>query len=1434
MAIEHMGESSAERIYMANNLFIKLIAMLNRALSRKQISRDVVDLEKTPFYVRLTGKLNKSKTIAKITKDLKNIGSNQTIKINAEIDKKNLHKSLDETISDIQSKANEKHIEIPVDVETKSNVSSQIAEQEKNTKSLLKSYFSWYQVLSTVKRAISEMFNAVSELNEKQTDLQIVTGKTDSEIKSLMGSYNQLAKELSVTTIDIADSADEWLRQGKSLSETEELITDSTILSKVGKIDSADATKYLTSAMNGFHKEASDVIGIVDKLTSVDLESATSAGGLAEAMSKCANSANIAGVSMDSLIGYIAAVSEVTQKSDSVVGESFKSILARMGKIKLNKWIDEDGNDISGEINDVEKTLAKCDIQLRKSATEFRNFEDVIYDVGTSWDKFTSVDKNAIANAFGGVYQRENVLTLFDNFNRALELTEVSANSTGTAIQKFEVYENSLEAATNRLTAAFESLSYNSIDSDFAKGIITSTADIVEFIDKAKLLDVGLRAITFTGIIKGLLLFGSKLTIVKNNVVNISSAMNILKQSEKISEQQLNDLARAYTVCSASQRKMILSSKSLTDEQRKQILKMSGVKEAEIEATLASMGLTAANNSAATATFSLRGAFEALKLSIASNPIGIIVTALTLATSAISLFNQNQKELSDSIKETGDEAKSSSDNITSLYSDYIELNEAVANGTGSKEELTTATDELLKALGLEGIAVSELTKEYGSLENAISNVSIESLKNAHDDLVSSVATYEQELLDVGKSGFGLKNTLFFDNYFNDAHDKFGMSADEYAKEYEKIVNTLEEIQGVTSKKFEDEYGVWYNFNLTGDESTIDGIKQNYETLIEMRDNLVSKLGSERAGQLDIYQNINTRLNELKTAYIGYDNEVAALNQNAAKTAVLESLKGNELPKTQEEYENFLNSLIEEATKAGTSLRNQFIGSNEDIENSITAAMENMSVFSQFVESTAGNISDSTNKNTVDVTKMVEAVSDKVKVLKQAMSDMAESNYISADTYSDIIKLGGNFADCLEIQNNKLTLNIDKLKELETQEYRNAISANNLAIAQMQLHINGGYDYQVYSERINALKEENALIEGIIDEINSASPDTKKSSSTKISIPEAYTKAKKELEHIYNMGEISTKEYYIRLNKLAEQWLKGNENYLDEYRSVQESVYSGLKSLYSDEVNTQIEGYENVLDVLKNINQEKIDGLNKEKEALQDNADEEQRILDLKQAQLDLENAKKKTNWVITEQGLKQVQDTKAVDEAQQALDKLELESKTAQIDKKIELLENENDKYDKIKTDWQTKVNLENAKKFIGSDNIKNAVTDGFKEGYQSALSEKENLDNLDKNGYSNDNTYNLDKFLKHLGSPYSFEQVKDIFKKSDYMATFSSSYADKIKAMTNNVVNNTANTNNNSTIGDINIVINDATDPEKVGNIVVKKIKHIAEMWNNKPKNII
>jgi TP901 family phage tail tape measure protein len=138
----------------------------------------------------------------------------------------------------------------------------------------------------------------------------------------MVKEYSQMAQELGATTAEVADAAVEWQRQGYNIADTNELIRNSMILSKVGMVESAEAQEYLTSAMKGYQVSVQNSLGIVDKLASVDLEAAVSAGGLAEAMSRTAASAKMAGVDMDKLLGYLAVTGEVTQKSMSQIGES--------------------------------------------------------------------------------------------------------------------------------------------------------------------------------------------------------------------------------------------------------------------------------------------------------------------------------------------------------------------------------------------------------------------------------------------------------------------------------------------------------------------------------------------------------------------------------------------------------------------------------------------------------------------------------------------------------------------------------------------------------------------------------------------------------------------------------------------------------------------------------------------------------------------------------------------------------------------------------------------------------------------------------------------------------------------------------------------------------------------------------------------------------
>lgn len=250
-----------------------------------------------------------------------------------------------------------------------------------------------------IQQALSQMYQNVVQLDAALVNLQVATGYTRAETKELLNTYSQMAKELGSTTVEVANASDTWLRQGYSIEQSNILIKDSMMLSKLGQMDSAEATSALTSAMRGYQMSVEDVTSIVDRMTKVDMSAAVSSSYIATAMSETATSANLAGVSMDKLIGYIAAVGSTTQDSAEAVGNSFKSIFARMGNIKQGLLEDSE----TGEsLSNVESALSGVDIKLRDSESEFRNFGDVLDEVAGKWDSYSSVEKRTLAVSFAG------------------------------------------------------------------------------------------------------------------------------------------------------------------------------------------------------------------------------------------------------------------------------------------------------------------------------------------------------------------------------------------------------------------------------------------------------------------------------------------------------------------------------------------------------------------------------------------------------------------------------------------------------------------------------------------------------------------------------------------------------------------------------------------------------------------------------------------------------------------------------------------------------------------------------------------------------------------------------------------------------------------------------------------------------------------------
>lgn len=307
------------------------------------------------------------------------------------------------------------------------------------------------------------IYDNVVALDDAVVNLQIASGKSRTETKALVKEYAALAKQLKATTAEVAASADTWLRQGYSAKEAEALITNSMMLSKLGQIESEEAATALTSAMKGYKVAVEDTVNIVDKLTAVDMEAAASAGGIATAMAETAAGAGLAGVSMDKLIGYLAVVKEVTQDADESVGVFFRTLFSRMGNIKAGKFVDDDGE----SLNDVESVLGKLGIKLRNSNDDFRDFSDVLDEVGQKWKSFSETEKNAIASAMAGTRQREKLIVLMDNYGTSLKYAATAAESAGTATQKYEAYTEGVTGSIQELKATFEEFSLTALDSDF-------------------------------------------------------------------------------------------------------------------------------------------------------------------------------------------------------------------------------------------------------------------------------------------------------------------------------------------------------------------------------------------------------------------------------------------------------------------------------------------------------------------------------------------------------------------------------------------------------------------------------------------------------------------------------------------------------------------------------------------------------------------------------------------------------------------------------------------------------------------------------------------------------------------------------------------------------------------------------------------------------
>ncbi len=335
-------------------------------------------------------------------------------------------------------------------------------------------------------RKFREGIDIIRQLDSELTQVSVITGINRDEMRDLAKEYARLGEQMNKTAVDISRINTELVRQGLSLEEANERMQTILKMSSAGSMSVDDTLKVITSSVNALGVESERAADVMLKAGAI---SASSAGQIGEALTKTASSAKLAGLSIEELSAILSTLVEVTQESPSSLGTSINTVISRFNRVNLET------GELNENLNTVQKAFESVGITFLDTAGQIRPVGDLLTDLAGRWENLNKNTQMMIANQAAGVRQQNRFLALMDNFARKQEIQNELMEAGGTLNEQYARYLDSVQAAADRATVAFEKMWVNALNSDVIKMFYDLITAITGTIDKIGLFKTALVAL---------------------------------------------------------------------------------------------------------------------------------------------------------------------------------------------------------------------------------------------------------------------------------------------------------------------------------------------------------------------------------------------------------------------------------------------------------------------------------------------------------------------------------------------------------------------------------------------------------------------------------------------------------------------------------------------------------------------------------------------------------------------------------------------------------------------------------------------------------------------------------------------------------------------------------------------------------------------------
>ena len=178
--------------------------------------------------------------------------------------------------------------------------------------------------IQILRKVISSAYQDVKELDKAMNSIAIVSDETTKSLWNQSNAYAALASSMGSSMVGAYEVAKLYYQQGREAAQITSLTTDTLKLARLAELDYADATDYMTVALNGFNMAVNESTNIVDVYSNLAAKAAADQSEIAIAMSKTASLANSVGMSFENTSAYLTKIIETTRESAETSGTALK------------------------------------------------------------------------------------------------------------------------------------------------------------------------------------------------------------------------------------------------------------------------------------------------------------------------------------------------------------------------------------------------------------------------------------------------------------------------------------------------------------------------------------------------------------------------------------------------------------------------------------------------------------------------------------------------------------------------------------------------------------------------------------------------------------------------------------------------------------------------------------------------------------------------------------------------------------------------------------------------------------------------------------------------------------------------------------------------------------------------------------------------------